>query len=191
MFRESCRSIRLRGRQAEIDDRAGGGARTGMLAVSHHAAALYPALVLADDERWPGVRDDLSAWLTSGANEKSLIGRHRTPRLEPEGEARRQDSDPAHAGRSLRRRSLVGHIGLGVLGGRRRICGRLPNPDHILGEPLAEASEERQAHEEECFRLAVRWDLEWDQTPKHEDEQREPKRTSDDRSERPERAILG
>ena len=45
-----------------------------MMAVSHYAASLYPAMVLGDDHLWPRIRDDLSTWLESDANEESLIG---------------------------------------------------------------------------------------------------------------------
>ena len=60
--------------RAEIDYRMRGGSLSGMMAVSHYAAALYPAKVLCDDHLWPNIRDDLSTWLESGANEESLIG---------------------------------------------------------------------------------------------------------------------
>ena len=60
--------------QAEIDYRLAGGSLSGMMAVSHYAAALYPARVLGDRELWPRIRDELSAWIASDANEESLIG---------------------------------------------------------------------------------------------------------------------
>jgi len=60
--------------KAEIDYRIGGGSLDGMLAVSHYAASLYPALVLGDDTLWPTIRGGLSSWLATDANEESLIG---------------------------------------------------------------------------------------------------------------------
>ena len=60
--------------QAEIDYRVAGGTLSGMMAVSHYAAALYPARVLGDPVLWPQIRRSLSAWLESDANEESLIG---------------------------------------------------------------------------------------------------------------------
>jgi pimeloyl-ACP methyl ester carboxylesterase len=60
--------------QAEIDYRLAGGTLSGMMAVSHYAAALYPARVLGDAELWPRIRTELSEWLATDANEESLIG---------------------------------------------------------------------------------------------------------------------
>ena len=45
--------------QAEIDYRQAGGSLSGMMAVSHYAAALYPASVLGDAELWSRVRREL------------------------------------------------------------------------------------------------------------------------------------
>jgi pimeloyl-ACP methyl ester carboxylesterase len=60
--------------QAEIDYRLAGGTLSGMMAVSHYAAALYPASALGDHELWPHIREELAGWLASDANEESLIG---------------------------------------------------------------------------------------------------------------------
>ena len=60
--------------QAEIDYRLAGGSLSGMMAVTHYAAALYPARVLGDPELWPRIREELSDWIASDANEESLIG---------------------------------------------------------------------------------------------------------------------
>jgi pimeloyl-ACP methyl ester carboxylesterase len=60
--------------QAEIDYRDAGGALDGEMAVAHYAASLYPARVLGDPVLWPRIRDELSAWIATGANEESLIG---------------------------------------------------------------------------------------------------------------------
>ena len=60
--------------QAEIDYRQAGGSLSGMMAVAHYAAALYPASVLGDADLWPRVRRELSEWLATDANEESLIG---------------------------------------------------------------------------------------------------------------------
>jgi pimeloyl-ACP methyl ester carboxylesterase len=60
--------------QSEIDYRLAGGSLAGMMGVSHYAAALYPARALGDRDLWPRIREELSEWLASDANEESLIG---------------------------------------------------------------------------------------------------------------------
>ena len=60
--------------KAEIDYRVAGGSLSGMMAVTHYAAALYPARALGDWELWPRLREELSEWIASDANEESLIG---------------------------------------------------------------------------------------------------------------------
>ncbi len=59
--------------KAEIDYRKEGGRLDGMMAVTHYAAMLYPARVLGDRELWPRLRQELSDWLATDANEESLI----------------------------------------------------------------------------------------------------------------------
>lgn len=59
--------------EAEIEFRRAGGTLTGMMGVTHYAAMLYPARVLGDRARWPGIRDELMTWMDSGENEASLI----------------------------------------------------------------------------------------------------------------------
>jgi pimeloyl-ACP methyl ester carboxylesterase len=59
--------------KAEIDWRKEGGRLDGMMALTHYAAAMYPARALGDRELWPRLRADLLAWLETDDNERSLI----------------------------------------------------------------------------------------------------------------------
>jgi len=59
--------------EAEIEYRRAGGSLSGMMAVTHYAAMMYPARVLGDRELWPKLRADLEAWIDTGENEVSLI----------------------------------------------------------------------------------------------------------------------
>ncbi len=59
---------------AEIEFRKAGGELTGMMAVSHYLAALYPSAVLGDPELYPQLRGSMLEWLETGDNEHSLIG---------------------------------------------------------------------------------------------------------------------
>lgn len=59
--------------QAEIDLRRAGGRLDGLFAATHYAAMLYPARALGDRQLWPKLRDELLDWLSTDANEVSLI----------------------------------------------------------------------------------------------------------------------
>ena len=59
--------------EAEIEFRRAGGELTGMMAVAHYAAMLYPARALGDRELWPKLKALMLEWIDSGENEASLV----------------------------------------------------------------------------------------------------------------------